>query len=131
MRNGSCNDGVQKETAMTNGARKTPSSPLIAPADDERSTIRSRDGEAPVSTPAPKAARRSDPELSLDQRMEKKMLLATSMLAKLDPFDTRARLLHIAVLRRDETLIDGVLAELGITGAPTRNRERACLWHAL
>jgi hypothetical protein len=131
MRNGSCNDWVQKETAMTNGARKTPSSPLIAhpfgyveapPADDERSSIRSRDGEAPLSTPERKAARRSDPELSLDQRMEKKMLLATSMLAKLDPRDTRARLLHIAVLRRDETLIDGVLAELGITGAPTRAR---------
>ncbi|HEY2405758.1 MAG TPA: hypothetical protein VGI10_07140 [Polyangiaceae bacterium] len=107
---------------MTNGARKTPSSPLIAPAEDERSAIRSRDGEAPADTSARKAARRSDPELTLDQRLEKKMLAATSMLAKLDPHDTRARLLHIAVLRRDETLIDGVLAELALPPAPKRGR---------
>jgi hypothetical protein len=107
---------------MTNGARKTPSSPLIAPADDERSTIRSRESEAPSSTPEPRAAaRRSDPELTLDQRLEKKMLAAADMLSKLDPGDTRARLLHIAVLRRDETLVDGVLAELAL---PVLKRSR-------
>jgi hypothetical protein len=42
------------------------------------------------------------------------------MLAKLEPQDARARLLHIAMLRRDEALLDGILAELSLPPRTTR-----------
>jgi hypothetical protein len=35
------------------------------------------------------------------------------LLAKLNPLDSRARLLASAILRRDEVLLDGVLDQLG------------------
>jgi hypothetical protein len=44
---------------------------------------------------------------------------ATELLAKLEPQDARARLLHIAVLRRDESLLDGILAELALPARVT------------
>jgi hypothetical protein len=47
-------------------------------------------------------------------RLEQKLVLARSVLATLSAADDRARLLHIAVLRRDESLLDGVLASLGV-----------------
>jgi len=46
--------------------------------------------------------------------MGAKLAAATELLAKLEPQDARARLLHIAVLRQDESLLDGVLAELSL-----------------
>jgi hypothetical protein len=100
-----------------------------APRDDEGSVIRSRDGQ-----PAAKSARpplESSSELrrdaapkrtpsstrpaapgSLDDRIEQKLRLATSLMRDLPLSDTRVRLLHIAMMRRDEALLDGVLAEL-------------------
>jgi hypothetical protein len=36
-------------------------------------------------------------------------------LAGLPAADDRARLLHVAIMRRDEALLDGVLAALGVT----------------
>ncbi len=36
------------------------------------------------------------------------------MLGDLPATDERARLLHIAVMRRDEALLDGVLGSLGL-----------------
>jgi len=82
--------------------------PFSPPRSDEGSTVRER---APVSQPV---SRKSDPNLSLDQRLESKLGEAAALLAKLEPQDTRARLLHIAMLRRDETLLDGILAELAL-----------------
>ena len=81
------------------------------PVSDESSSVRER-----VPTPQP-ASRKSDPNLSLDQRLESKLAEAASLLARLEPQDARARLLHIASLRRDEALLDGILAELSL---PTR-----------
>jgi len=49
---------------------------------------------------------------SLDYRIEQKLKLATALSRDLPLSDTRVRLLHIAMMRRDESLLDGVLAEL-------------------
>ena len=85
------------------------------PLSDESSSVRDR-----VPTPQP-ASRKSDPSLSLDQRLGSKLTEAASLLAKLEPQDARARLLHIAMLRRDETLLDGILAELAMPARTVRH----------
>jgi hypothetical protein len=85
------------------------------PLSDEGSAVRDR-----VPTP-PLASRKSDPNLSLDQRLESKLAEAASLLARLEPQDARARLLHIAMLRRDEALLDGILAELAMPARPARH----------
>src|SRR4051794_6683439 len=90
--------------------------PFGPPLSDEGSSVRER---ASASRPA---SRRSDPNLSLDQRLESKLAEAAKLLAKLEPQDARARLLHIAMLRRDETLLDGIIAELTL---PPRTPRRS------
>jgi hypothetical protein len=45
-------------------------------------------------------------------RIELKMTRATLVLERLAPMDARARLLGSAILRRDEVLLDAVLAEM-------------------
>lgn len=82
--------------------------PCSQPLNDEGSSVRER---AHASQPV---SRKSDPNLSLDQRLESKLTDAAALLAKLEPQDARARLLHIAMLRRDEALLDGILAELAL-----------------
>jgi hypothetical protein len=91
---------------MTTGrARNKHSYPeLMAAADDERSRVRPRsdapDGDERPAAPADAHRQRSStPAPSLSERLEQKMLRATA-------------LLHAAVLRRDESLLDGVLSEL-------------------
>lgn len=110
--------------------RKNPSFPeLLAPHDDEGSAIRARDGQDSArprqeSSPelradAPSAKRTHSstrPAVgSLDDRLEKKMRLAGDLMRHLPQTDARVRLLYVAVMRRDETLLDGVLAELNKT----------------
>src|SRR5450432_2881741 len=96
-----------KEEAMTNGARRDPSTPsLRPPSADEESRVRER------ASASERPRRGSDPSLSLNQRLESKVITAKALLAKLEPQDARARLLHIALMRRDESLLDGILAEL-------------------
>jgi hypothetical protein len=111
-------------------ARKNPSFPdLVAPLDDERSVIRPRAGASDQATPR---RPESSPELttsagpptkrshsstrpaagSLDDRLEKKMRIAGELMRDLPSTDTRVRLLYVAIMRRDEALLDGVLAEL-------------------
>jgi hypothetical protein len=102
---------------------------LRVPHDDEGSVIRSRDGKpagqsvrppqdsAPVlrSTPPARRTQSSTRPIapgSLDDRIEQKLRLATNLMRDLPLSDTRVRLLHIAMMRRDEALLDGVLAEL-------------------
>lgn len=112
---------------MSHMARKQPPSTDRATPDDEGSVIRPRN--------EPGDARRrqeSSPELSgspglnakrrgsgtrpasgsLDDRLEQKMRLADELMRHLPTSDTRVRLLSIAIMRRDESLLDGVLAEL-------------------
>jgi hypothetical protein len=123
---------------MADMARKNPSFPnLVAPLDDEGSVIRSREAASSsregagassgVRPPqqsstnvrpdsnAPKRGHSSTRPAapgSLDDRLERKVRLATALMRDLPTSDARVRLLHIAIMRRDESLLDGVLAEL-------------------
>ncbi|HEX4478269.1 MAG TPA: hypothetical protein VH142_24475 [Polyangiaceae bacterium] len=65
--------------------------------------------EPPSST----GARREGIIAERTARIEHKVELGTMLLAKLNPLDSRARLLASAILRRDEVLLDGVLDQLG------------------
>jgi hypothetical protein len=49
---------------------------------------------------------------SLDDRLEQKMRAAAELMRDLPTSDSRVRLLYIAIMRRDEALLDGVLSEL-------------------
>jgi hypothetical protein len=111
-------------------ARKNPSFPdLIAPQDDEGSVIRPRDGadnggvrprqtssselKADAAPPTKRSHSSARPaQGSLDDRLEKKMRLAGELMRDLPSTDSRVRLLYVAIMRRDEALLDGVLAEL-------------------
>lgn len=110
--------------------RPSPTDP-VAPGHDEASTIRAREGEAvprprQESTTEVRASRASKRSPSgprpaagsLDDRLEKKLQLATELTKELPPTDARVRLLHVAVMRRDEALLDGVLAELNKAPSP-------------
>jgi hypothetical protein len=121
--------GERQRNTMSHIGSKHPSYPdLVAAAHaDEGSSIRSRD-EVPGARPrqdstpdskleASARSRRSHSSTrpaagSLDDRLEKKMLVARELMKDLPSTDTRVRLLHVAIMRRDETLLDGVLAEL-------------------
>ena len=93
-------------------ARKTADDKLLSPAlSDEESSVREREK---------RPRRQSDPSFSLAQRIESKLLTATELLSKLEPHDARARLLNIAVMRGDEALLDGILAELAAPRAASR-----------
>ena len=102
---------------MTNRPARTDlERPFDTAPSDEDSSVRER-------TPAPQhPSRKSDPHMSLDQRLECKVAVAAALLAKLEPQDARARLLHIAMLRKDEALLDGILAELAL---PPRTTQRS------
>lgn len=113
---------------MSHMTRKNPSFPdLVAPLDDEGSVIRPREGASGGDGARPR--QESSPELkgpptkrshsstrpatgSLDDRLEKKMRVAGELMRDLPSTDTRVRLLYVAIMRRDEALLDGVLAEL-------------------
>jgi|SRR4051812_31923310 hypothetical protein len=106
---------------MANRTHKTDVVPPFSNApNDEGSRIRERPERAP--TLPPQKAPKSDPNLSLDQRLVNKLAEASALLARLEPQDARARLLHIAMLRRDESLLDGILAELSSPPAARRSR---------
>lgn len=116
---------------MSDIARKTRSFPdLFGPQDDEGSVIRPRDG---ADSGRPRQG--SSPELktdpgpstkrshcaqpasgSLADRLERKMRLAGELMRDLPSTDARVRLLYVAIMRRDEALLDGVLAELNKLG---------------
>jgi hypothetical protein len=118
---------------MSDTARKHPSTPdLVAPLDDEGSAIRSRDDAGSVRprqgssdhlrVQAAPPSRRSHSSTrpaagSRDDRIEQKARVATALVQNLPPTDTRVRLLSIAIMRRDESLLDGVLAELNKPGS--------------
>jgi hypothetical protein len=102
---------------MTNRPSRTTAAAHDSPAlRDEDSSVRERSG-ASISQPP---SRKSDPNFTLDERLVSKLAEAAAMLARLEPQDARARLLHIAMLRRDEALLDGILAELALPPRTTR-----------
>lgn len=115
---------------MSHMGRKHPSFPdLVAPQDDEGSVIRPRDGadnggvrrrlasspelKADAGPPTKRSHSSTRPATgSLDDRLEKKMRIAGELMRDLPSTDSRVRLLYVAIMRRDEALLDGVLAEL-------------------
>ena len=102
---------------MTNSPRRTGIAPeLDQPSNDEGSRVRERVASSR------NLRHRSDPNISLGERLESKLAEANALLMRLEPQDARARLLHIAMLRRDESLLDGILAELALPSPSRRPR---------
>jgi hypothetical protein len=83
-------------------ARHRPPAPSTP--DDQSSAVRERS-----TPPAPPVSTGSSRE-----RLEAKLRTARALLGDLPASDERARLLHVAVMRRDEALLDGVLGALGV-----------------
>jgi hypothetical protein len=95
---------------------------------DEQSSVRdSRTPSGHFETPdSARTGRSSSPQLRIpqrrisspeivtpkDARIGGKVARAEELLAMLPPSDPRARLLEVALLRRDEALIDGILTTL-------------------
>lgn len=63
-----------------------------------------------VSQPPPPLQSSASPR----ERLEGKLRTARELLERLPASDERARLLHVAIMRRDEALLDGVLSALGV-----------------
>jgi hypothetical protein len=75
--------------------------------------VRTGSGEYAATRPEPSARapwRESVSERTA--RIDSKLSIATLLLERLSPLDARARLLNSAIMRRDEVLIDAVLAEM-------------------
>jgi hypothetical protein len=85
----------------TPSARHRPSAPS-SPDDESKVRELSQPPAAAVSAGAPR------------ERLEGKLRTARDVLARLPGSDERARLLHVAIMRRDEALLDGVLSALGV-----------------
>jgi hypothetical protein len=83
---------------------------------DSESSVRERvtPTPEPTSVQLPSLAPHSSAGASRD-RLEAKLKAARTVLAGLSASDDRARLLHVAIMRRDEALLDGVLSALGVT----------------
>jgi len=93
---------------MTERAR--PSRPILDSSPEEESRVR-RTSEG---TPAPRPRMSSAPgEITPHERLERKLRVGRQLLTELPAGNEHARLLSVAVMRRDEALLDGVLAALG------------------
>jgi hypothetical protein len=102
--------------------RKTPRPASNAPS-DEQSWVRPRadsyvktSGSGEYAAVRPGGSTRPEPSresiTERTARIDSKLGIATLLLERLPPLDGRARLLSSAILRRDEVLIDAVLAEM-------------------
>ena len=90
---------------MTDPAKSRP--PSIP--DDSNSSVRERSPSQPsIAPPSGSASATRD-------RLEAKLRIARDVLGSLSAADDRARLLHMAIVRRDEALLDGVLSALGVS----------------
>ena len=98
--------------------------PFDSDFESEESRVRARakaDSAAPASAPASASTREqgmaawertSETVSERTTRIDHKMSVATMVLKDLLPTDGRARLLASAILRRDEVLMDAVLAQM-------------------
>jgi hypothetical protein len=86
---------------------------------DSESSVRER--VTPVPAPSAPAASAAPPVSagSSRDRLEGKLRVARTVLASLSTSDDRSRLLHVAIMRRDEALLDGVLSTLGVPSVPS------------
>jgi hypothetical protein len=88
-----------------------PPRPNLGSAPDEESRVLLR---TPGDAPAQRPRQSSSPgELTPHERLERKLKLGQKLLNELPASNEHARLLSIAVMRRDEALLDGVLKALG------------------
>jgi len=106
-------DIARKKPSTAELASRDPGSSVRACAADDRGrppqeSSRSLRSDRPLSSSSIRPAVGA----SLDDRIEQKLRIAMALMGNLPPSDARVRLLHVAVLRRDEALLDGVLAEL-------------------
>jgi len=87
---------------------------------DSESSVRERVTPAPEPTAVqlPSAVPPFSSAAGRD-RLEAKLKAARTVLAGLPASDDRARLLHVAIMRRDEALLDGVLSALGVLYTPS------------
>ena len=92
------------DAAVTSVRPRQESQPELRPS--VPASIRTHSGTRPVASARPPAPG------SLDARLEQKLRIATALVQNLPLSDTRVRLLSVAIMRRDEALLDGVLAEL-------------------
>jgi len=78
------------------------------------------EGRRPHTVPSG-SARSSAPDAGASRslRLERKLRMAAVLLADLAPLDDRGRLLRIAIVRRDEVLLDGILGALQAQRPPT------------
>src|SRR5688572_21491669 len=82
------------------------------PSSSEGSSVRVRTPSAPPpSASTPPASRSAG---ATRERLEAKLRTGRAVLGTLAATDDRARLLYIAIQRRDESLLDGVLAALDV-----------------
>lgn len=79
---------------------------------DEGTSIRAR---TPSSSPPRRVRHQSGVRPGLERNaLEHKLSLAKALLESLPPTHPRARLLRIAIVRRDETVLDGILSDLSL-----------------
>jgi hypothetical protein len=91
--------------AVDSAARpRVPSDPGLSPSTPPASAAR--------GPSAPPSRRDSSLPLSRDERIEQKIRLAEQRLRELPSTDSRVRLLQAAAMRRDEALLDAILASL-------------------
>lgn len=101
---------------MSSGVRKpAPSQDPLTPLDDEGSAIRRRDVTGSACALGRSSTRTA--QGSLDERLEQKMHQALRLVQALPTADARVRLLYVSIVRRDELLLDGVLADLSQSAA--------------
>ncbi len=85
--------------------------PTLPSTPDDQSAVRER--AQPSVTPPASVTPPVSASATRD-RLEGKLRTGRAILASLPAADDRARLLHVAIMRRDEALLDGVLAAIGI-----------------
>ncbi len=92
---------------MNNPTRPTPPASASPETEDSQVQRRSPTGERPALRPRLSSA---PGELTSHERLERKLQRGRKLLDALPASDPRARLLSAAVMRRDEALLEAVLA---------------------
>jgi hypothetical protein len=94
--------------------------PSVPPPPLKQSVPPPRAGSIPPPGPSvpPRGAATVPPVSSgaARERLDSKLRVAQALAQSLPPGHVQGRLLQIAILRRDESLLDGVLASLGALG---------------
>jgi hypothetical protein len=85
-----------------------------ASEEEESTAIRSRPQPVPTRRRRFQSGVWQSASADRTERLEHKLRAARALLASLPPDHPRARLLRIALVRRDEVVLDGILLALGV-----------------